>query len=261
MSFSERELVQYFKGEAREVKRYILDSVRDTITHDPENLLREYVDFGGRAQEKPLSYSTVEKTFYSFFIYQDLLETPLDYRDDEDENPRALEIRQIVRLMDLIAETIYVDQFDDAIGTYRIENKIQKGELIPEEHVRAYRLAKEEIIYVWLGYVRRIVQTYFAITGIPVDENKLFQYDFPDALWSNLHSYITNLKKMPIWVNPEMSSTLFGGKQNYSFWQHIFETGRTSQGVQVLPEPLNLIRMIESTPTGLVSSGPATSTA
>jgi hypothetical protein len=255
LSFSERDLVQYFKGESREVKRYILDSVRDSITHDPENKLRDYIDFGGRAAEKPLSYSTVEKTFYSFFIYQDVLDTPLDYRDDEDENPRALETRQIVRLMNLIADSIFVDQFDDAIGTYRIENKIQKGELLPEEHVRAFRLAKEEIIYVWLGYVRRIVQTYFAITGIPVDEKKLFQYDFPDALWSNLQSYVSNLKKMPIWVNRELSNTIFGGKQTYSFWQQIFETGRSPQGVQVLPEPINLIRMIESPPAAPAPAG------
>ena len=31
MSFSERDLMQYFKGESREVKRYILDSVRDVL--------------------------------------------------------------------------------------------------------------------------------------------------------------------------------------------------------------------------------------
>lgn len=249
MSFSERDLVQYFKGESREVKRYILDSVRDSITHDPENRLRDYIDFGGRAAEKPLSYSTVEKTFYSFFIYQDVLDTPLDYRDDEDENPRALEIRQIVRLMNLIADAIFAGQFDDSLGTYRIENKIQKGELVPEEHVRAFRLAKEEILYVWLGYVRRIVQMHFNITGVPVDEKKLFQYSFPDALWANLQAYVSNLKKLPIWVNRELSNTLFGGKQTYSFWQHIFETGRSPQDVQVLPEPINLIRMINSTPS------------
>jgi len=33
-----------------------------------------FVDFGGRGQERPLSYSTVEKTFYSFFIYPKLLD-------------------------------------------------------------------------------------------------------------------------------------------------------------------------------------------
>ncbi len=89
--FSERDLVAHFKGESREMKRYILDAVRDGITHHPENSLIPYIDFGGRGQEKPLSYSTIDKTFYSFFIYQDLLETPLGYGLEEGGNPRELE--------------------------------------------------------------------------------------------------------------------------------------------------------------------------
>jgi hypothetical protein len=246
MSFSERDLMQYFKGESREVKRYILDSVRDSITHAAENRLKDYIDFGGKSTEKPLSYSTIEKTFYSFFVYSDLLDTPLDYRDDEDANPRALEIQQIVHLMNLIADKVYVGQFDDSLGTYRIENKIQKGELLPEPHVRAFRLGKEEIVYVWLAQVARIAQMYFTLNGMAFDDKKLFQYPFSDALWSNIEAYLVNLKGMPVWVNRDLSSTIFGGKQNYAFWQHIFETGRSPQNVQVLPGPVNLLAMINA---------------
>jgi len=248
------------------LKRYILDSVRDSITHSPENKLKDFIDFGGRAAEKPLSYSTVEKTFYSFFIYPDVLETSLDYRDDEDANPRDLEIRQIVHLMNLIADEIFVDQFDDSLGTYRIENKIQKGEEIPEPHLRAFRLAKEELIYVWLTQVRRIVQTFFTVNGMAFDEKKLFQYPFPDALWGNIRAYVANLKAMPVWVNRELSNTIFGGKQNYAFWQQIFETGRSPQNVQVLPSPINLLEMINgsqglSTTAATQSGAPMPATA
>lgn len=256
-SFSEKDLVQYFKGEAREMKRYVLDSVRDSITHNPENLLRDYIDFGGRGAEKPLSYSTVEKTFYSFFIYPDVLETSLDYMDNEDANPRELEIRQIVRLMNVIAREVLIDKFDDSLGTYRIENKIQKGELIPEPHLAAFRLAKEEIIYVWLGYVSQIVQTYFMFTGVPVDETKLFQQPFPEALWAKIESYVTHLRTMPVWINRDLSNTAFGGKQTYAYWKQIFTTGKSPQGVQVLPEPLNLMAMIGG---GIQPPSPASTT-
>ena len=65
-SFSEQDLVNHFKGEAREMRRYVLDRVRDSITTHPENKLRDYIEYGGRKSEKPLSYSTIEKTFYKF---------------------------------------------------------------------------------------------------------------------------------------------------------------------------------------------------
>lgn len=245
LDFSEIELVRYFKGESREMKRYILDDVRDSITHHPENKLKAYIDFGGRGKEKPLSYSTVEKTFYSFFIYQDVLDTPISYRLEEGENPRELEKEQILRLMNIISEEIFVGWFDTDLGTYRIENRMQKGELFPEDHLRAFRMSKEEIIYNWLRYIHQIVENYFIMQGKPIQEERLFQYRFPEPLWEKVRLFVQNLAKLPLWVNRDLSVTVFGGKQNYQFWQTIFETGKSPQGQEILANPINLMEMIK----------------
>jgi len=244
-SFSEKDLVDHFKGEWREMRRYILDVVRDSITHSPDNKLKDYIDFAGKGKERPLSYSSVEKTFYSFFIYPDALETPLNYKMDENENPRELESQQILQLINLIANVIYIGKFDPVIGTSRIENQIQKGEDIPEPHLIAYRLSKEEILYTWLKLVHQIIHNYFIMTGKPIQENKLFQYRFPEPLWDNIENFLVNLTKMPLWVNRDLSLSVFGGKQNYKYWQTIFESGTTPQGQRVLPAGINLIKMIQ----------------
>lgn len=243
LNFSERELTNYFKGESRELKRYILDSVRDAVTRNSDNKLMEFVDLGGRAKEKPISYSSIEKTFYSFFIYQDLLEIPISHKLEEGSNPRSLEKAQIVHLMNIIAEEIFIDQFDLDIGTSQIESKIQKGEDIPLEHVRAYRMAKEEIMYNWLKYLSQIVQYHLVAQGVPVDEKKLFQYEFSETLWTNIRNYAKNLSLLPLWTNNTLSSTVFGGKQNYQFWQTIFTTGASPQGVKVLAQPINILEL------------------
>jgi hypothetical protein len=244
-AFSEKDLVRHFKGEAREMKRYILDAVRDGITHQQDNQLKDYVDFGGRGKERPISYSTIDKTFYSFFIYQELLETPLDYRMEEGGNPRELEKSQILRLMNIIAEEIYIGKFDPQIGTYRIENRIKQGEIIPEDHLRAYRLSKEEVLYNWLRYIQQIIKQHFIFSGKPLKEEKLFQYQFPFPLWDQIRNFVRNLRLLPVWVNTELSMSVFGGKQNYDYWQTIFETGTTPQNQQVLATPLNLMEMIK----------------
>jgi hypothetical protein len=247
-SFSEKDLVGHFKGEWREMRRYVLDSVRDAVTHHPENKLKDYIDFGGRGKERPFSYSTIEKTFYSFFIYGDLLETAINYRADEGENPRELEKEQILKLMNLIAEVLYIGRFDQQIGTARVEHRVQKGEDIPENHLAAYRMAREEILYGWLRFVKQIVHNYFITTGKALNEDKLFQYRFPEPLWDNIENFLVNLRKLPVWVNRDLSATIFGGKQNYEFWQTIFESGRTSQDQPVIASGgLNLIKMIQAT--------------
>lgn len=245
--FSEKDLVNHFKGEWREIRRYILDAVRDAVTHHPDNKLKDYIDFGGRGKERPFSYSTIEKTFYSFFIFPDLLDTPLNYRMDEGENPRELEKAQILRLMNLIADTLYVGRFDQQLGTARVENKVQKNEEIPDNHLAAHRMAREEILYGWLRFVRQIVQNYFITTGKAYQEEKLFQYRFPEPLWDNIENFLVNLRKLPLWVNRDLSATVFGGKQNNEFWQTIFETGKTAQGQDIIPSGgINLIKMIAS---------------
>lgn len=244
--FSERELVSHFKGEPREVKRYVLDWVRNSITTHESNNLRDFVDYGGRGTQLPLSYSTVEKTFYSFFIYGDLLTTPFNFRVEEGRNPRRLEIENNVRLMNLITEKIFADgRFDPSRGTRRIENDIQKGKDVPEPHLRAFRMSKEEVIYNWLKHVRKVVYQYFVFgEGKPINENKLFQYEIPESVWTNVDNFLSSLIRLPMWGNRELSNTVFGGKQNYEFWETVFETGQTPTGIHVMPQGLNLKDMV-----------------
>lgn len=245
-SFSEKTLINYYKGESREMKRYIIDSVKDGITYNDENKLREYIDMGGRAKEKPLSYSTVEKTFYSFFISPDALETNIDFKLEEGLNPRDLEKKQIVRLMNIIAEKILIGKYDFEVGTYRIENKIQQGDdSLDWNHVAAYRMMKEEIIYAWLSYISDVVSMFFANMGKRVaNRHDFFQEEFPSQLWVNIENFIENLANLPLWKNKELSLTIFGGKQVYSFWKTIFEKGIASNGEQVLANPIDIKTMI-----------------
>lgn len=239
LNFSETTLASHFKGESRELKRYIIDNQRAQITDDPDNRLKEFVDYAGKGSEKPLSYNTIEKTFYSFFIYPKLLETPFDHGEESDSNPRSLEVDQIIRLMNIVADEIYVGHFDPVLGTARLENKIQKGEIVPEPHLRAFRMGKEEILYSWLSYVPQIVKWNFHAAGTMVNEERLFQYKLSEVLWGQLENYVRNLAALPLWANTGLSATVFGGKQTYEFWRTIWETGKSPLGTQVLAAPIN----------------------
>lgn len=54
-SFSEADLVRFFRGESREIARYIIDSQRDATTHDSSNKLLEFVEWAGKGAEQALS--------------------------------------------------------------------------------------------------------------------------------------------------------------------------------------------------------------
>jgi hypothetical protein len=244
LNFSEQDLLKFFKGEHREIKRYILDDIRVGVIHHPQNRLKAYVEFSGRGKEKPLSYSTIEKTFFSTFIYKEPLITPMNLRLEIGENPRDLEKQQLVELINIIAEEIFEGQYDFDIGTDKVEEKIRKGENVPDGHLRATRMAREEVVYNWLRYVHHLIKRYYLMSGQVIEDDELFEHKFTPELWGLIRKLIKNLAALPLWVNHSLSATVFGGKQNYDYWKHIFDTGKTQANQQVLAKPLNLDDLI-----------------
>lgn len=243
-SFSESDLVTFFRGEHREVLRYILDAVRDGITHSPDNRLMQYVEWAGKEAIRPVAYSAVEKTFYSEFLYPKPLTTPISFRMEEGENPRQLEKLQMGRLMSLGADSFFANQWDPDRGGRKIEYQLQQGEAVPEPHFRAWRLGREEVLGVCVEWTRVVIENFYAWTGARVDRDKLLHQRFSEELWRRISAFLTSLRDLPCWVDKGLSRTLFGAKQNRDAWRTIFDTGKSPQGVRVLAEPLDLTKMI-----------------
>src|SRR5262249_23562886 len=61
-SFSEHDLVRFFRGERKEMERYIIDAQRDAINHDHQNALLEFVEWAGKGADQPVSYTTIERS-------------------------------------------------------------------------------------------------------------------------------------------------------------------------------------------------------
>jgi hypothetical protein len=244
LSFSEQAVVAHFKASSRETQKYILDSVRNAITHDPDNRLIEFVEMAGKSSEKPMSYSAIEKTFFSIFLHLKPLTTPLSYLEEEGKNPRHLEHVQMVRLMNLCADNILVGRWDPEQPTGKLEHKIQKGESVPHKHLAAHRLSREEVLHATLAYVELVIKNFYAYTGEHLDEDRIFHVEHPDALWARLEAFLVNLRNLPCWVDRHLSGIVFGAKFSRDYWLHIFKHGVAPNGTRVLTEPIDIKKMI-----------------
>lgn len=243
--FSEQDLVRFFRGERREMERYIIDAQRDAITHAQENRLLEFVEWAGKSFEKPMSYSTIEKTFFREFLYKKALDTPIDLGMEEGTNARILERNQLIRLMSLFAEVFFVGHWDPDIGGRRLENRLQAGESIPEPHLRAWRIAREEVTVNVARWMRLVIANYNAYTGRVVKEERLLHVVLPDELWDRLGNFLVSLSKLPCWIDKNLGTTVFGPKQNNDYWETVFQTGRSPSNIQILARPLDLNEMIQ----------------
>lgn len=244
-SFSERDLVTFFKGEYLEMQKYIVDAVRDSITYNKDNRLMEFVEMAGKSANRPLAYSAIERTFFKEFIYKKALDNPIDEGMEQGDNPRILEREQLVRLMSLFSSIFFAGSWSPEIGGQKLEHKVQKGEKVPEFHLRAWRIAREEILGNVLIWVRLVMENYYAWAGRNINKERLLQQRLPEDLWKRIEVFLCNLASLPCWIDKNLSTTIFGVKQNIDFWKTIFEKGTAPNGVRVLAKPLVLAEMIQ----------------
>ena len=59
----------YFKGMSHEMKKYILDANRNGITESVDNLLRPYIEHGGKSKEKASLIQYSRKNILFFFLF------------------------------------------------------------------------------------------------------------------------------------------------------------------------------------------------
>ncbi|MBI1798637.1 MAG: HNH endonuclease [Candidatus Eisenbacteria bacterium] len=247
-SFSEADLVKLFRGEHRELIKYIVDAVRDSITRDANNKLMDFVQWAGKGYEKPLAYSSIEKTFYSQFLYMKPTDTPLNAGLEIGSNPRQLEKEQMIRLMSLFAEVFFAGQWDAEMGGFKLEDRVLKGEPIPPQHLRAWRIGREEVLANILDWVRFAIESFYAVNMEKVDKGRLMHHRFPEVLWGTLENVLRNIGDLPCWVDTKLAQTIFGGKPPRDFWKKIFKDGVSPTGIRVLAQGLELKSLV--TPKG-----------
>ena len=243
-SFSEKDLVAFFHGEHREVQRYIVDWVRDSVNYHADNHLKEYVEWAGKKGDRPLAYAAVERTFFAEFLYKYALGTPIALGMDRGDNPRTIERDQLVRLMSLYADIFCVDQWDPDLGGRRLEARLQGGEKIAEGHLRAWRVTREEILAIIVKHIRIVIENCLIVSGELVERDRLMQHRLPENVWERIETFLRRLAALPAWIDKNLSGAVFGAKQNREFWAEAFRTGRGSSGVQIFVGRINVIEMM-----------------
>ena len=96
-----------------------------------------------------------------------------------------------------------------------------------------------------LQYVRLVIEHYYVFLGQPIKKDGLLQRQFTPLLWQQLEAFLKNLGTLPCWVDKNLSVTVFGAKRNRDYWERVFQTGRTTDGVPVLAQPLDITKMIQ----------------
>ena len=81
--------MKFFRGERREMERYIIDAQRNAITNEADNKLLEFVEWAGKSADRPLAYNSIERSFFKIFLHKKALDTPIDQGFEQGNKSQA----------------------------------------------------------------------------------------------------------------------------------------------------------------------------
>ena len=251
---SEKGFIEWIEAEKRyEMEKNLNHSLKVRIRDfkDPANKFFDFVEKErARSRELPISYDSVEKTIFRWFVDA----TPCEVHIYECESqgkpyPRDIEAKNVVRLMNLLAEKTLIGKFDKSIGAYKIEEQIRKGKNIPDEHLRAFRLYRPAAFVVWCELLKEAIATYLImnrkITNDMKSERKkgkgtrIFWVVLDDNDWNAISKMIEKMIRHKIWIDRGETISNAFGQTRPEFFKRFLESGEI-EGKKLIEQPIDI---------------------
>lgn len=242
----EHNLYHYLKARIRDCK-----NLYDESGHPMRNEFFDFVEKNvARSKTWPISYDSVEKTFFRHFIdatpCEELINT-----DSDKPYVRDIEARNLVRLMNLFAEKVLKGKFDMNIGVYKLEDRIKKGDLtISDDHLAAYRLFRPAAFIVWSEFLKEAIAIYLIMNKKITNEMKkerkkgkgtrVLWVPFEASDWEAVEKIIGRLIRHKIWKDKGPVITNAFGQTRPEYFRKLLEKGEIEGQGKVLEEPIDI---------------------
>ncbi len=231
----------------RNLYHYLKTRVRDFT--EPKNRFFDYVEMEkARSRILPISYDSVEKTFFRWFIDATPCEAEILERE-EYSYERDIEASNLVKLMNLFAEKTLEQKFDKNIGAYKIEEQIRKGNIIPDEHLRAFRLYRPAAFIVWCEFLKEAIATYLILNRKITNDmkmekkkgrgTKILWAKLDDNDWSAIGKMIDKIIGHKIWIDRGETISNAFGQTRPEFFKRFLENGEI-EGKRLIDQPIDI---------------------
>lgn len=241
-----KNLYHYLKARVRDCKN-LFDENGIPIN----NVFFDYVEKDiARSKVWPISYDSVEKTFFRHFIDATPCEEPINV-DSDKTYIRDIEARNLIKLMNLFANKVLKEKFDKTVGVYKLEDRIKKGDTtIPDDHLISYRLFRPAAFVVWCEFLKEAIANYLIlnrkITNAMRKERKrgkgtrVFWVELEKEDWNAIEKIIDRLIRHKIWKDrgPVIANAF--GQTRPEYFRNLLEKGEIEGVGKVLDEPIDI---------------------
>ncbi|MFA5032296.1 MAG: HNH endonuclease signature motif containing protein [bacterium] len=172
-----------------QAKNEIALAMYNEIIDDPDNKLSKYLSEKSRGRQQPLTFARLKKTFFQYM----LVPPPTECEFESDEDFRKDEKRNLIRLMNIVAEEGLDDKWDP-----------EKNNSM---HKRAERIFGAGSIRAWVILLTNVINTHLRHY---TDEQRaqFFFRKIPDAEFNYFKQFVQKLFTHKIWDDPDPAGEL-----------------------------------------------------
>lgn len=164
-----------------------------------------------RERQKPISYDSFKKTFMRFFIYREPSNDPIapGGSDQPTGYLRFEERNNLIQLMNVMAEKALISKFDLSKGAHKLEDRLSKGEKLPDDHVKAYRIFRPRAFEIWCEVLSGAITTYLKIKERLSEKNategKIFWCRISEEDWQQIGKMVDRIFNHKLWETKDKS--------------------------------------------------------
>lgn len=194
----------------KQIEAFLMTS----ILKDDDNQFSKFMAPENKTgKQYAISWDSMNKYYFRYFLVKPPLQVEIDSKDDY----RNQEIRNNIRLLNILAKQILIDKW----------NPSESNEL----HKRAERIFRPGAIMVWFPMLRDVIYNQLGIYN-PEEAKYLLFRNISDEKWIVLENYINKMFSHKIWMERDTNIDVVLGNKKLELTKDLFiQKGFTIQWV------------------------------
>lgn len=167
-------------------RREVAQAIQWRILQAPDNKLAPFISETTRTRSKPLTYSRIEKTFFTLLLSP--VPTGVEFESDDDF--RDIEEKNLVRLMSIVAD-------EGLIGRWNSEGA-------DAAHQKAECIFSAGAVRAWMRIIRDVLNAYLQLYLKGQEEiDRVLYRRMSDEDFGWIQKFVRQIFKHPVWEMPD----------------------------------------------------------
>ncbi len=186
----------------KQIEAFLMTSILD----DRDNLFSQFIAPANKTgKQYAISWDSMKKYYFRFFLTKPPLQVEIDSKDDY----RNQEIRNNIRLMNILAAEILINKWNPGAGN--------------ENHKKAERVFRPGSVMAWFPMLRDVIYNKIDLVN-PEESKQIFFRNIPEEKWALIGKFVKRMFSHSIWLEKDANIDVALGNKQLDYTKKLFDS-------------------------------------